>query len=336
MHILTQSNNLGGALGSLIPAYQVSSGADIPYMLLWQGVAGTAILVFTFFLAPFRPPIHAEIDAVKQDKIRSSIDLSNLYLIFKQMLIDFYKMFQSFNFILLFLSFSIQVGISWVFMAVVGQMIAPCGYNITVVGNALSGLGFAGIVGSFCVAWILRNYKNYLFMQKFTIFVSAMACIWCLAVNSPGNSGLVIAAWIFYGFITGPLTPITLEHAAEMTWPIPADNSAALLFTGVNLVFLAVTEGVTPLLTDNVSMNCSSILAPSSILMFWFVLLGAFTVLPLTKQFYRSELKPVMVDDHLNVVHHKEEAEENKLEEDGDGVGPSREAEAVSGVEVGV
>ena len=104
-------------------------------------------------------------------------------------------------------------------------------------------------------------------MQKVVTFLTATACIWCLGVNTPGDAKLIVAAWIFYGFISGPLTPITLEYAAEITYPIPADNSAALLFIGVNLVFLAVTLGLTPMLTYYVSATCSSIVSPSSALM---------------------------------------------------------------------
>ena len=42
------------------------------------------------------------------------------------------------NFVLLFLAFSFSTGVSWVFLAVVGQLIGPCGYNITVVSGMLS------------------------------------------------------------------------------------------------------------------------------------------------------------------------------------------------------
>jgi MFS family permease len=156
--------------------------------------------------------------------------------------------------------------------------------------HTLKGMSFAGVFGSFLIAWILRRFHNHLMMQKVVIIVTAAACIWCLGVNKPGDVPLIVAAWILYGFISGPLTPITLEHAAEITYPIPADNSAALLFTGVNLVFLAVTLGVTPLLTNDVSMFCESIVSPSSALMMFFVIIGSFVVLPMTAEFKRMAI----------------------------------------------
>lgn len=297
MHIMTQSNNIGGGLGAIIPVYQVFLGTDIPYMLLWIGVASTGILLLSAFLVPYSPPIHADYDAVYQDQLRSKVDVVNILGIYKQMLVDFYTMFQNRNFVLLFISFSIQLGISWVFQAVVSQMIGPCGYSPDVVAGSLSGMGFAGVFGSFCIAWILRRFQNYLMMQKIVTVLCCAACIWCLGVNVPGNAILIIFSWIFYGFITGPLIPITLEHAAEITYPIPADNSAALLFTGVNLLFLAVALGVTPLLEFDVSVNCTANLTPSAVLMFFFVVIGAAVVLPMTADFKRSA---VTIDSKLD------------------------------------
>ena len=62
-------------------------------------------------------------------------------------------------------------------------------------------------------------------IQKIYFIVCLGTCLWCLGANQPGNIASVVAAYIMYGFFSSPLTPITLEHAAEMTYPIPADNS---------------------------------------------------------------------------------------------------------------
>jgi hypothetical protein len=309
---MTQSNYIGGGLGAILPAYQVFLGSDIAYMLIWIGVAATVILILTIFVSPYTAPVHADFDAVYQDQLRSKVDVTNILGIYKQMGEDFYNCFQNRNFVLLFMSFSIQIGISWTFMATVGQMISPCGYGTDIVGGALAGMSFAGVFGSLCIANILNRYHNYLFMQKIVTLLTAAGCIWCLGVNEPDQQGLVVAAWIFYGFISGPLTPITLELAAEITYPIPADNSAALLFTGVNLLFLAVTLGVTPLLTYDVSATCSSILQPSSAILLIFVVLGFFFVLPMTNELKRSTVNMKDVKDDLLVLEMGKDSIEKK------------------------
>lgn len=314
MHIMTQSNNIGGGLGAIIPVYQVMVGSDIPYMLLWIGIAATGILVLSAILVPYTAPIHAEYDAVYQDELRSKVDIRSILGIYRQMLLDFSIMFQNRNFVLLFVSFSIQVGISWVFQAVVAQMILPCNYGVDIVGASIAGMGFAGVFGSFCIACILRRFHNHLFMQKAVTALCCAACIWCLGVNVPGNQVLIVFSWIFYGFIVGPLVPITLEHAAEITYPIPADNSAALLFIGVNLLFLAVANGVSPLLTYDVSVTCSTNLTPSAILMFFFVAVGAITVMPMTAEFKRAAVKMTDKQDALELGP-KQESDPMKKEE---------------------
>ena len=200
------------------------------------------------------------------------------------------------------------------FLATVGILVGPCGYSAEETGGALAGLGFAGIFGSFLLVFILTFYKNYLTMQKVLTVLSMAACIWCLGVNQPGNAGVIIAGWIFYGFIVGPLIPITLEHAAEMTYPIPADNSAALLFTGVNMLFLAVTLGVTPLLEDQSAKKCTTIFTRANILMFWFVVAGALICLPMKTIYKRANIKnPADMTDEEKVKHDEEEKEITEL-----------------------
>jgi uncharacterized membrane protein YcgQ (UPF0703/DUF1980 family) len=141
---------------------------------------------------------------------------------------------------------------------------------------------FAGIIASYLVAIILSVYKNYTTIQITVGVLASAACIWCLGQQIPANLDgsksnmvLLIASWIVFGFLSTPLIPITLEHAAEITYPIPADNSAALLFFGVNTVCLAVTLGITSLLTQTESTSCNSIVTPASGLIFLFMLLGA-------------------------------------------------------------
>ena len=301
---MTQSNNIGGGFGSIIPAYQVASGRSISFMLLWQAIAGTAILLLSFFVAPFRPPVHAEYDSFHQEKLRASVDVSSVITIFSQMIRDFGTMLCDSNFIMLLSAFSIQTGISWVFMAVVGMLIGPCGYDWTIVAGALSGMGFAGVFGSFLIANILRVWHDgYNIIQKVCFVLCGGACLWCIGSNQPGNAANIVAAYIIYGGISCPLTPVTLEHAAEMTYPIPADNSAALLFTGVNMVFLAVTLGVGPLLmTDEVSLTCSNIISKTSTVLIVFTCVGSVIAIPMRASYKRAAVTiPVAAEEDVGV-----------------------------------
>jgi len=129
-------------------------------------------------------------------------------------------------------------------------------------------------------------------------------CLWCLGANvvnkSPGNVYNVVAAYIVYGMIGGPIIPITLEYAAEMTYPIPADNSAALLFVGVNYFALFATLGVGRLLaTDPVSRTCSSIASQAAIMLMVFAIFGAVVLLPIKPTYRRATLSEKANDQPL-------------------------------------
>lgn len=322
IHVMTQANNIGGALGVLIPAYQISVESDISGVLFILGIVGTIILFLSTIFIRGRPPTPPGREVHNQIVVRSNLDTAGAIKLVFQMFVDFKVMLSNVNFVLLMASFSIEIGVCWAFMAVVGQMIYPCGYDVAVVGIAGSSLSFAGVIGSFVVAQYLRSHKNYVWTQKAILTLTAISAILCLISNAPGNLIFVIAAWNIFGFFQGPLIPITLEHAAEITYPIPADNSAALLFTGVNIVCLVMTLSLTPMLTDNVSLNCSSIISPAAILVFFVVIFGALLSYPIKPEYKRMKvaLKLDNTDIAMSDVESPKEGNNDDNDED-DSVG---------------
>ena len=290
MHLMTQTNVIGIGMGSIIPAYQVYSGRGLSFMLLWSALAGTAVLALNFLASPvlLQPPVHAEFDAYHRQELRKDVDASTVVAVFRQMLVDFRTMLTDVNFILLFLAFTFQLGTSFVFLSISSQLIGPCGYDESIMSGTSAGFNFAGVVGSFIVANVLRVWhRGRDTVQKAWMVACCGACLWCLGANRPGNVYNVVAAYTVYGIISGPLVPITLEYAAEMTYPIPADNSAALLLAGSIYLHLFATLGVGRLLaTDPVSRTCSSIASQAAIMLMVFAIFGAAVAL-LIKPSYR-------------------------------------------------
>ena len=111
--------------------------------------------------------------------------------------------------------------------------------------------------------------------------LTAGTALWCLAANRPGHFGELVVPWVLYGLASGPLVPVTLGLAAEITYPIPADNSAALLFTGAITVFFCVTVLLTALLRLPASQSCASLATPASVMLTMLVLVGAGIALPM-------------------------------------------------------
>ena len=74
-------------------------------------------------------------------------------------------MLNDIDFVLLLMSFSLQVGLSWGLASVIGQLIQPCGYSDDLVGQALFITTASGTIGSFCLAYVLRsNHHQYFFI----------------------------------------------------------------------------------------------------------------------------------------------------------------------------
>ena len=204
---------------------------------------------------------------------------------------DFLKMLSNRHFMMLLLSCSIQVGLSWALGSVIGQIMQPCGYPNRLVGQALMITTISGVLGSFCLAMFLRLYHR----EYFTVFkvLMALTCSGTFLIfgfNQPSNTVLVLLSWVVYGFFSGPLSSIALELAAEMTYPIPADNSAALLFIVATVVYFACAVLLTPLLHLPESVSCSVTLTHASTFVCAFSFAGVLVALPVRATFNRAEI----------------------------------------------
>jgi len=168
------------------------------------------------------------------------------------------------NFIWLALSFSLLTGIGWTFLTIVGQLLEPCGYRNVVAGAANAVFMGANAVGCLAAAPVVEHTRAYLALQRLFSWLTAAAVLAVLGMARAGEMGLVLASWAALGFAMGPLTPVSFEHAVEMTFPIPAQSSNAILNLISNLVGFLQTVGITPLLADGVSATCSSVYTPAA------------------------------------------------------------------------
>ena len=198
-------------------------------------------------------------------------------------------MLKNSDFMLLLISFSLQVGLSWAVASVIGQILQPCGYSDNLVGRALFLSTVSGAVGSYLLALVLRtNHHKYFLIYKVLMIVTAVGVLLCFGFNRPNEDALLILCWMFYGFNTGPLTSTSLELAAEMTYPIPADNSATLLFTVAIGVYFACALVLTPLL--ELSTSCSSVVTPASISICLFSIAASMAAIPMKPLFQRKDI----------------------------------------------
>jgi MFS family permease len=168
------------------------------------------------------------------------------------------------NFVALATSYSLITGMGWALMTVVGQLLEPCGYSTFAAGAANAALMGANVVGTLLTSPFV-NKGTYLPFQRMFSWAMLGATVAVLATARAGMSLLwIIISWALAGAFLGPLMPVTYVHASEMTLPLPAQYSSAVLVVGSNLVQSIETAIITVLLKLPMSTSCSSAVTPAA------------------------------------------------------------------------
>jgi hypothetical protein len=193
------------------------------------------------------------------------------------------------NFALLAAVFSLVAGMSWALPTVEGQLIEPCGYSPRVAGGAGAVLLAAGIVACAAGAPLLAvGRRSYLALQRQLVIAAAAATVLAMAANQPGNAAALLASWAAMGAAQGPLGPLTLEHAAELTFPMSADSSSAALFICSNLWSFLQVSALSPLLARPVSARCESAATPAAALVAACMAAGVALVMLIREESHRA------------------------------------------------
>jgi len=201
------------------------------------------------------------------------------------------------NFVWLALSFSLLTGIGWTFLTVVGQLLEPCGYSSLVAGAANAVFMGANALGCLAAAPVVESTRAYLALQRTFSWLTFATVLAVLGTARAGQTGAVLAAWAALGFTMGPLTPVSFEHAVEMTFPLPAQASNAILNIVSNLVGFLQTVGITPLLAHGPSATCSSVATPAAAFTLACTAVGLATVQLIRRDYRRMAAEGTVAGD---------------------------------------
>lgn len=277
----TMSNVVGQMVGSLVPGYVVTDADGLAWMMLAQAAPATLVFIAAAVSLPDAPPTPPSAAAAAQRAARTAAARStNLRTLLAALWADVVALCRHTSFVLLATGFAIGTGMAWTLLTVQAQLILPCNYDNTVAGDSGGALLGVGVVTSFGVGVLLQRTKAYLGTQKAIMVASVAAAVFALAVNRPGNAGLVIGAWCVLGAVLEPLLPVTLEAAAELTSPIPADSSTTVLLVAANLVGTILIFVLGPLLALPASADCTTVFTPAAGVILGFMVVGALIVLP--------------------------------------------------------
>jgi hypothetical protein len=120
------------------------------------------------------------------------------------------------------------------------------------------------VVAAFAVGAVMEATKAYLPLQRGVMAAAVLGLGAVLAATRPGHAGLLVAAFALLGACLQPLMPLTLEHAAEMTFPMGAEVSTSFLFMAANIFAYLLVLLLTPLLALPRSATCSTVLTPAA------------------------------------------------------------------------
>jgi hypothetical protein len=274
-------------LFNALPAWVVRAPQDLGWLFALQlGAWLPALALLRVSLPadrPERPPCAA---AALQWRMRAEArwggaGTSALRLLWQ----DVCALLRSRSFLLLAALFSLVAGPSWALPAVEGQMMSACGYSPRQAGGAGALQLAAGVIACALLVPALRageapraaggllsagggggggGGRDYLSLQRGLALACAAATALLLAATRPLGARGLLAAWALFGAAQGPMGPVTLEHAAELSFPIAPDSSSALLFILSNLASFAQAAALQWLLRAPPSADCSSPATPAA------------------------------------------------------------------------
>jgi FLVCR family MFS transporter 7 len=197
----------------------------------------------------------------------------------RRVLVDFDALLRNRNFVCLLLAFGIGLGVFNAVLTLIAQLLAPCGYDADIAGFASGALLGAGLLGAAAAGVVLERTRAYVPVLKVAVVALGAATVLMLASLRPGAAAFPVAAFGAAGLLVLPVLPITLENAAECTWPVPEDNSAGLLMLAGQAFGVVFIFALPPLLAVPPSSDCSSVATPAAGLILASLLAAAVAVL---------------------------------------------------------
>lgn len=165
------------------------------------------------------------------------------------------------NFLKLLGGFGVGLGVFNALLALLGQLLAPCGYAPSVAGLAGGCMLATGLLSALGAGVALKATGAFVTALRLGIGCASVGMVGFLAALRPGNAPALLAASAVLGIAAVPLLPLTLENAAEATFPTPEDASASLLTSAGKVMGVVFVAALQPLVA---SSTCSTVFTPAA------------------------------------------------------------------------
>lgn len=140
------------------------------------------------------------------------------------------------NYMTLWLAFSLLLGIFNSLLTLVNQVVKPWGYSNNDASYAGMALIIAGLLGAVVCSVVMERTKAYLTIVRCGFFACFFSTIVLISMLKPENLAGLLLGWALVGFCLLPMLPACFELIAEITYPITSDISVGLLLVGGNVL----------------------------------------------------------------------------------------------------
>jgi len=276
----------------------VRSAHDVARLFAWQIPAWLAVCLAALFCAADQPPAPpSAAAAVQRQRARqrraaprgSAADALSVAAEHTRELI------RNANFNALNWSTAVLQGVVTLLSTVVGQMDAPCGLAPAAAGESLSALAACSVLAVLAYVWAIRRggaaRRPYVWHQWAWSLSTAAAVAFVLAALRPtAGRGATVLAWAALGLGSGVVSngALAYEHAADMSWPTPANVSLALLGVTSAIVAYGMVMVSTPMLAG---AACGGLWHPFPMFVLSSTGVGVALLLPLQESYKRSDVE---------------------------------------------
>ena len=291
--ILVLSNPTGIALGTTLPSLFVSRNdgnviEGMDSLLLFQASLSTFAfgLVFSFF--PNQPNSLTPHQSFTEDEENFQEGFfPALKLIRMQMNICFSNP----QFLTLFISGSIGIGIFNTISTLLEQMVTPFCYDSQDASLFSAGLLFSGLLSSVVVSFYLDQTKAYSQVLKLGNFFSFCMLFLISIFLRPGFKKELTISFCFLGLFYIPMGPAIFQALAETTFPCPEHISSFLVLSNAQILGIVFTYILGIFIRDQ-EKNCVGFVYTTYSLIL--TLLGLLSLLPVL--LFKGENKRLNVE----------------------------------------
>jgi MFS family permease len=143
---------------------------------------------------------------------------------------------RSLEFWLIFIPFSVYVGLFNAISSLFNQILEPHGFSETQAGITGGLLIIVGLVSAAIFSPITDRYKHYLAIVKIMVPIIAATFIGFVFIPSARSIAAIYVFGSFMGAASFTLLPVALEFIVETTYPISAEIGSSICWTGGSLL----------------------------------------------------------------------------------------------------